>query len=79
MEKFEEKLEKVLESETVGSRLQIPLPLLDEIKGYQILVKKTGGKKMSRENIIIRMMLHGKEGLEKEKKEMLKKLVEELS
>lgn len=71
-------LEEVKQEENKGSRLQIPLSLLDEITKFQKAYRQLYNNKISREDVILMMMLHGKDGLKKDRLDIIKEITKEL-
>ena len=59
-------MEELLQEESKGSRLQIPLSLLDKITAYQKAYKLKHNRKISREHVIIKMMMFGTAQLDNE-------------
>lgn len=64
------KLEELLQEETKGSRLQIPMSLYDTIISYQKAYKLKHNRKISREHIIVKMMMFGTANLNDEALQM---------
>lgn len=78
MNNLEKKIEALKKEESKGSRLAIPQTLLDEITKYQEAWKRAGNGKVSREDVIWRMMLHGVEGLKGDRMRVIEDMVKEL-
>ncbi len=54
-----EKLSELLSEESKGSRMQIPLSVLEKITEYQLAYREHYGKKISRENVLLLAVVYG--------------------
>lgn len=71
-------ISKLLKEETKGARLQIPLSLVEDINNYQSAYRLKNGRVISRETVIIKMMVIGRNKIKKEATKLKKEAIDEL-